>query len=500
MEGSSPNDNLKTSLKATTLFGGVQVFNIFTSILKNKLVALIIGPIGIGLVELYSSTVRLIKSFTDFSIHVSAVREISIAYKSGNTGFFSHSVSVFSKVVWMTGLLGTAVCLLGSPLWSKLTFGDYSHTLAFVFLSLVLLFQQLQSGKTVLLQSTGQYKYMALSGVIGSLLGLVTTVPIYYFVGVDGIVAVLIITAASGYLISAFFASKVDVKIQPVSFKTAFFEGKKILGQGFLISINYLLSALIFYILRIFITDKGGALELGLYSASFAIVNNYIGLVFQSVSKEYCPRISALSNQSSKFSSAVNDQIYLILLILGPLIAVFLTFSDQLLSLLYSNKFTDASLLMAFCMAGIVFQTPSWCMSYAFLAKGDNKTFIILETIAKLQKIITDIVLYIKMGLTGLGISFIISYIYYSLQNSLVCRYKYGIKFSGINYLLIFGYSAMSAILIWSFISFRFKTRIVLGCIIIIISSLFSYYQLNKIIDITGFIRKRILKTRHKNE
>ena len=244
-----------------------------------------------------------------------------------------------------------------------------------------------------------------------------------------------------------------------------------------MISINYLLSALIFYILRVFITDKGGALELGLYSASFAIVNNYIGLVFQSVSKEYYPRISALSNQSSKFSSAVNDQIYLILLILGPLIAVFLTFSDQLLSLLYSDKFTDASLLMAFCMAGIIFQAPSWCMSYAFLAKGDNKTFIILETIAKLQKIITDIVLYIKMGLTGLGISFIISYIYYSLQNSLVCRYKYGIKFSGINYLLIFGYSAMSAILIWSFISFHFKTRIILGCIIIIISSLFSYYH-----------------------
>jgi len=490
----TPSSDIKKSLKATSIFGGVQVFGILVSIVRNKLVALLIGPVGIGIVEMYNSTIGLIRSFTDFSLHTSAVREISIAYKSGNKEKFNHITTVFSKIVWFTGLLGTVVCLLGSPLWSKVSFGNYDYTIGFAFLSCTLLLSQLQIGKQVILQGTEHYRYMAISSLIGSVLGLFTTVPIYYILGLDGIVLVLIITAAVSYILSYFFAAKIDVKYLKISNKEVYLEGKGMLRQGLFLSVNFLLSYVIIYVLRVFVSNKGGLDELGLFSASFAVVNTYVGLVFQAMSKEYYPRISALSDDKVAFNKSVNDQIYLVLLILGPLIAVFLTFSDQILLLLYSDKFTNAGLLMALCMVGIIFEAPSWCMGYVFLAKGDNKEFLIYETITKVQKILTDIVSYLLWGLTGLGISFIISYVYYTLQCLYLCKKSYNLVLDRRIIIMLAVYSIVSFILIGVYVYTSMWLRFAIGVIFILGACAYSYYHLNSIVNITDFIRNRVLK------
>lgn len=494
------SSEIKKSLKATSIFGGVQVFGILVSIVKNKLVALLIGPVGIGIVEMYNSTLSLIRSFTDFSLHTSAVREISIAYKSDNKERFYHIATVFSRIVWFTGFLGLIVCLLGSPLWSKLSFGNYDYTIGFVLLSCTLLLGQLQIGKEVILQGTQHYRFMAISSVIGNVLGLFTAVPIYYLLGIDGIVIVLIISAAISFILSYIFASKVNVKYLKIDRKDLFTEGKGMLHQGLFLSVNFLFSYLIQYILRVFLTDKGGLDELGLFSASFAIVNTYVGLVFQAMGKEYYPRISSLSDNNSAFNRSVNDQIYLVLLIMGPLVAVFLTFSDQILHLLYSEKFSGAGLLMALSMIGVVFEAPSWCMGYVFLAKGDNKAFLGYETITKVQKIVTDIVSYLLWGLTGLGISFIISYVYYFLQCLFLCKRRYNLVLDRSIFMLLAIYFVLCVCMIGVIVKTSFLTRVAVGAIVISVSCIYSYSQINKIVNVSAFIKSRIsnLKNRKK--
>ena len=493
----SENQNIKKSLKATSLFGGVQIFGILVTIIRTKLVALLIGPVGVGIVELYNSTIKLITSLTDFSLSVSAVRDVSIAYKSGNKARYSHVISVFSRIVWLTGLLGTFICLLGSPLWSKLTFGNYDYTIGFVLLSITLLLNQLKAGKSVLLQATEHFRYLALAGIVGNVIGLLTVVPIYYFWRLDGIVAVLLLVAIFPYVIIYFYAAKLNVKCEKVSFNSVINEGKGMLKQGFFLSVNFLLSTLVFYILRIVLNNTGGLAEIGLYSSSFVIVNTYVGMVFQSMSQEYYPRLSALSDKKKEFNEAVNSQTLFSLLLLGPMIFCFLAFSEQILTILYSNKFIGASLLMALSMLGVVFQAPSWCMGYAFLAKGDNMAFFFYETTAKAIKLVLDILFYLLLGLTGLGISFIISYIYYFLQCALVCKLRYDINLSREVYTLLCLYFIIGGGLVFAVFNLTLLYAVVIGLIAIILSSFFSYYKLNKIVNISGFIKRKLY---HNNE
>ena len=48
------NNSYSHILKYTSLFGGVQMLNILIGLVRNKLVAVLLGPAGMGLVALFS--------------------------------------------------------------------------------------------------------------------------------------------------------------------------------------------------------------------------------------------------------------------------------------------------------------------------------------------------------------------------------------------------------------------------------------------------------------
>ena len=74
----------RSIFKATSLFGGVRVFSILISIIRSKIVAVLIGTTGVGIVGLFTSGTSLIQSITQLGLSQSAVRDVSEAHASGN--------------------------------------------------------------------------------------------------------------------------------------------------------------------------------------------------------------------------------------------------------------------------------------------------------------------------------------------------------------------------------------------------------------------------------
>ena len=94
------NNSYSHILKYTSLFGGVQMLNILIGLIRNKLVAVLLGPAGMGLVALFSSTIKLVVDSTNFGLHISAVRNISwhstTATKNGSDTRLRCSATGFS--------------------------------------------------------------------------------------------------------------------------------------------------------------------------------------------------------------------------------------------------------------------------------------------------------------------------------------------------------------------------------------------------------------------
>lgn len=175
-------DNNKISyrsiFKTTSLFGGVQAFQIVIGIIKSKFIAIILGPEGVGLLGLYSSAIELVKQFTSMGLAQSAVRDVSEAKGTGDMQRIGIIISVLRKLMWLTGLLGSIVVMLLSPMLSKITFGSYDYTIPLIILSVTLLFDQICAGQKVILQGLRRLKDLAKAAVIGSTLGLVVSIPL----------------------------------------------------------------------------------------------------------------------------------------------------------------------------------------------------------------------------------------------------------------------------------------------------------------------------------
>ena len=174
----------RSIFKATSLFGGVQVYNILISIISSKFVAILLGPLGVGIKGLFQSSISMIEGFTSMGISRSAVRDVSLANGTGDHNKIGRTVCALKKLVWATGLFGMIVFIVLSPLLSKFSFGNYDYTLSFIFLSVILLFNQLSAGQWVVLQGLRRLNFLAKASALGATLGLLVSVPLYYLLGI----------------------------------------------------------------------------------------------------------------------------------------------------------------------------------------------------------------------------------------------------------------------------------------------------------------------------
>ena len=108
----STQSSYKQIMKATSIFGGVQIFQILIGIIRSKFIALILGPAGIGLVGLYMTATSLIQTLTGFGLSTSAVKDIAEANESDDHERISKVSSVLNKLVWITGLSGALIVVL----------------------------------------------------------------------------------------------------------------------------------------------------------------------------------------------------------------------------------------------------------------------------------------------------------------------------------------------------------------------------------------------------
>ena len=148
-------------LKYTGIFGGIQIINILFALIRNKFVALILGPEGMGLVSLFNSTVKLISDSTNFGIQISAVKNISEAYSKKNKQEVEKNIVVVRSWSILVALLGVFVCMIAGPLVDNVAFSWGDHTLHFVLLSPIVGMMAITGGETAILKGTQQLRGLA---------------------------------------------------------------------------------------------------------------------------------------------------------------------------------------------------------------------------------------------------------------------------------------------------------------------------------------------------
>lgn len=478
-------------LKATSLFGGVQVFSVLISIAKSKVAAIFIGPAGIGVLGLLNSTLDLIIGFTKLGLDVSAVKEIS-ATKEEDTNKVSRVINVLKRLTWLTGLLGAVITIILSSWLSKVAFGNTDYTLSFILISLAVFFNQLTVGNLAILQGLRKLKNLAKATLWASFCSLLVIVPLYYYLGVKGIVPVIILTSVFTFIFSWYFTRQYHIKSDKITIKALFAEGKQMMKLGFVLSLGSLATLLTIYLIQIFITNRGGIVEVGYYNAAFIIINAYVGVVFNAMSKDYFPRLASIADKNDILSRVVKQQAFVAILLLTPIIVVFLAFAPLIINILFTKEFSPIIGILTFGILATLFKAVSWTMGYILIAKGDSKLFIQTEVGFNLILLLMSVLGYVYGGLIGVGISYLLYYIIYLVGIKIITNHKYNFKFNSDFYkifiiciILCFG----------AFLVTYIKNDYVkygLMIVLIISSCIFTIVKLNQKTDLIRVIKQKL--------
>lgn len=484
------NSSHKQILKATGIVGGAQIIQILIRIIRTKIIAVLLGPAGVGIAGLYYSTLELVRSASGLGLDFSAVRDVAEAAGTGDQQRIGRTITILRRWVWLTGLLGLAVVVLLRGQFSQYAFKDADHAFDFMLLAVVPLFTALSGGQMAMLRGIRRIGEMARAGVLGAAAGLLITVPLYWLMGVKGVVPALILSALAELGLSWYFARKVKVVTVAVTLRETVTGGAGMIRLGLFTVITGLATTSTMYLVRVFISGQLGVDGVGQFQAAWNLSAIYVGLVLGAMGADYFPRLSAVNQDNLQICRLVNEQTEIALLLAGPLIVGMICFMDVIVSLFYSAKFGQSIDILLWQTLGNLLKVISWPMGFVLLAKSKGGWFVFTELLWNVLLLGTVWLCWSKMGLESTGVAFVAGYLILTVVIFLICKQLTNFSWSVKNKKLIvfFVLLAMLAFVNVKFQSLYLWRLVSLG--LLMVTLLVSYSEMKKIIDLKMMMAK----------
>ena len=409
----------RMAMKAMGLFGGVQVMGILCSIIRTKLVALWIGPVGIGLFGLFNNALEMISTGTNLGIRSSSVKDISQTIAMNDHSLVARMVAVVRRWSLWLGLAGALLTLSLAPLLSQITFGDSDHIWGFVALSIAVLLQALTNGEYAVLQGTSRLKRLASVTLWGTIVGLAVSIPLFYLLRERSILPSIIAYAAALAAFAWLFRNREYPSVD-VSRRETFDMGKGFVKLGIYMTLGNFATILASYAFNAWLNINAGTEQVGFYQAGYTLINKYTGLILTALGMEYYPRLAKVADSRIRLRAFVSQEINVAIAVMAPVVALFILLREVIVWLLYTPEFNVILTFVSWGMIGTVIRTLSWCLAFTILAKGDGKTYLWTEAASAVINLVLNIAFYRIWGITGLGIAFLVSYLLYTLIIAIV--------------------------------------------------------------------------------
>jgi O-antigen/teichoic acid export membrane protein len=397
-------------LKYTGVFGGVQGLNILMGLVRNKLVALLLGPEGMGLASLFNTTTNFISQTTNLGLSFSAVTRISAVFETHDEAQMTQAVKTVRAWSLLTALVGMLVCVLAGPLLSEYTFSWGNHTLHFILLAPAVGLMAITGGETAILKGARRLRSLAVIQVYAVIVSLLVSVPVYYFFGQTGIVPVIVLLA----LVMMLLTIRHSYRLYPLRLRGS----KGVLGDG----LNMVRLGVAFVVagamgsgaemfVRSYLNVHGDLEAVGLYNAGYILIVTYASIVFSAMETDYFPRLSSLGDDVARLNQMVNRQIEVSLLIVSPMLAALIIGLPVLIPLLYSHDFLPVIAMAQVAVFSMYLKALSLPVGYITLAKGDSVAYMVLEGCYDVLFVALLVVGYQWWGLYGAGVALSISYL-----------------------------------------------------------------------------------------
>lgn len=421
-------DNYKIAAKNTLVVGGAQVVQMGSALLRAKLIAVVLGSLGVGINSLFLSSLLVFQQVSSMGIYQSGVREMSITYGDNNVDF-ARIKWTFFKLSRYCGLFGIVVMILMSPILSFLLFGGLSKTLHFICLSFALYFMNQYNAISSLLQATGNLKLMSKATIIGTVTGLFVSVACICSFKVGGIIPAMVGGYVCYWLAFKYVSRRILYpQLTEIPSNSEFIRNSKpIIKLGLVLMVSSVMITLFSFLLNAVINEWGSVEEVGFYQSVVSIMSQSLLIANIVLASDFYPRLSVVNDDNMQVKQVVDQQIDLLLCIIVPISALLIVLAPLVVWILYTSEFYVIIDLIRISSLSFVARIIWMIFSYIILAKGDKKSYFLYDALfGNSINFILSVVGFFLLGIKGIVIANVIGAIVVSVILGTVVRNKYG--------------------------------------------------------------------------
>ncbi|MBJ7390877.1 MAG: oligosaccharide flippase family protein [Chthoniobacterales bacterium] len=417
-------------LRSSSIMGGAQALIQILGLIRTKLVAVLLGPSGVGLVSLYVSLIGLVQSLAQMGLDQSGVREAAAA-AARNSEELGKTAKLLRRACWITGLAGWALtACLARPL-AQWTFESEERAWAVALLGSVVLLESIATAQRALLQGVRRLGDLAKMQVLGSLTTTIIAIFVYFLLGERGILPVIILTSAVQVAYSWHFARQIKVAQVPQAWSETLASCGQLVKLGLAFMYGGVAMSAVGFAIRAFISRDFGVEAAGVYQAAWALSGMFAGFVLQAMGTDFYPKLSGLSGNNGTVNRLVNEQIEVGLLLACPGIVGVIAFAPWVVDVLYSSKFGDSAPMLPWFALGVLGQVFSWPVGMIPAAKSATGYLYFSRTAAALLHAGLAFALIRAVGLQGSAIAFCAFVWMQNVVNTLVARKLSNFAYSG---------------------------------------------------------------------
>lgn len=393
-------------LRSTVFSGGSQVVSAGAALVRNKIAAVCIGVGGIGILGLYTQAANLISAVAEMGLTSSAVREVAIARGSDDTGRLAQVIRSLRMVVLATGAAAAGVCMLLAPWLSRLTFGDNSHQLGFLFVGGALFLTQVAAGQTALLRGLGRIREIAIQRATVAVVATSAAGCCYLAWGINGIAPSLLVIGAVTLAGSWWYARRVKVEHVKLGWRAVLAETRRLLGMGLAFLWVSLASVGVAYLIGIMIRGELGVKGNGIYQAAWGISGYFIGFVLNAMGEDFYPRLTGVIQNHEEAGALLNAQTEMGILLGLPGMVATSACATWAVSLLFSPAFSPAADAVAWFNLGCFGRVVSWPLSFVLMARGESVLYAANTSLFAMLNLLFSWIGLQHHGIAGVAVGF----------------------------------------------------------------------------------------------
>lgn len=405
----------RSILAATSMIGGASAINMIVGLIRAKVVAVLLGNAGMGVMGMYLSISGLATSLASCGLNFSGVRELAEARGRGDEQWLKQTRFTLWCLSWWLGVAGTVVLAASAWAVSMSSFGNADHTLPLAVLSLTVVANLLANYYVANVQAAGHMAKVATYNVISAVAGALVAILCFYLWGRDGIMPALTAGAAVQALVAWWLARD---KNEQASDTVTHFDRKiahRLLKVGATVMGVGLLASFTAVLVRTLVIRAEGESGAGLFQAAFGLSGMCATYILGAMGTDLLPRLSSAASDHALMTRLINDQTKVGMLLGLPGVVITMVAAPLAVPLLYSKEFMPAVPLLQLMAISVLGRILTFPLGFALIAKGASRQMLVSEISVNSLHVILLYLLLPRIGLLAAGWASIAIYAFYAV-------------------------------------------------------------------------------------